>query len=122
MKLLHLGLSLAMLLGSSVAPTQGATRKHTVRAGGFEPVWTWEPQDLTISVGDKVVWKNPTGEEHHVLPYGDAWAGEGWHLEPNGGKGSRVFRKPGEYDYLCEYHAQIVGGICLGQCGTITVE
>ena len=118
-----------LLVGGLVAPApaakaRGETHKVTVE-GGF-PRFTFEPADITISAGDKVVWLNNTSAEHHIQPYAGPWAeGTHGHLEPDGGKASLTFKKPGVYKYYCDlpFHGQLLPGeICAGQCGTVTVN
>lgn len=110
-----------------------ASKKRTVHrveaAGGpITPLWAWDPSEIEISVGDKVVWGNETSTTHHVTPYGGPWEGEGsMHLSVDG-KVRFVFRKPGEYLYRCDFafagveHSLLVGDECIGMCGRIVVE
>ncbi|MGH2756116.1 MAG: cupredoxin domain-containing protein, partial [Actinomycetota bacterium] len=50
----------------------GRRGAHEVEAAGgpVTPLWQWDPSDLQVSVGDKVLWQNETGADHHVTPYG----------------------------------------------------
>lgn len=115
------------------SPGEGAAKKgktHRVEAAGgpITPLWAWDPSELEISVGDKVVWGNETSTTHHVTPYGGPWEGEGsMHLSVDG-KVRFVFRKPGEYLYRCDFafagveHSLLIGDECIGMCGRIVVE
>lgn len=124
-----LALPAALLVGAlgSAAPAALAKGKtHKVTAEGSFPSFRFEPADIDVSVGDKVAWTNNTSAEHHVQPYGGPWEDDAHlHLDPDGGKASFVFKKPGDYKYYCDlpYHGQLLpGDLCAGQCGTITVN
>lgn len=79
----------------------------------------YTPKDITISVGDTVVWTNTQGSHNvngstSVFPsnpesFGNSVAGPGWTL-------THVFSLPGTYDYRCDPHANF------GMVGTVTVE
>lgn len=103
---------------------------HQVEAvgGPVTPLWEWDPSELEIFVGDRVVWRNESGADHHVAPYGGPWEDvDSMHL-PIGGKVGFVFRRPGEYLYRCDFtfagveHSLLVGDECLGMCGRIVVK
>ena len=77
------------------------------------------PKDLTVSVGDTVVWQNNTNVGHNVNgtkttypsnpeSFGNS-VGTNWTY-------SHVFMTPGNYDYRCDPH------YAFGMVGTITVE
>ena len=111
----------------SVAPAAGAKAKtHKVSATGNFPAFRFDPDSVEISVGDKVLWTNTTSSEHHIQPYSGPWAeGTHLHIDADGGKAWFRFTKPGEYKYYCDiaFHGQLLpGGICVGQCGSITVD
>lgn len=115
----------ATTVAIAAAPaTPAATKLHKVEVTGEFPAWRFEPAELTVAVGDKVVWRNPTSAEHHVTPISGPWR-EGAHVHLKAeGKGGLVFTEPGTYRYYCDrqLHGQLVGDVCLGQCGTIIVE
>ncbi|HYI46482.1 MAG TPA: plastocyanin/azurin family copper-binding protein [Actinomycetota bacterium] len=123
------GLVAALLVGALAPGVPAARAKgktHKVGAEGSFPRFSFEPPDIEIATGDKVVWTNNTSAEHHVMPYGGPWDGaEPLHLDADGGKSSFVFKKPGEYLYYCDltFHGQLLpGDLCAGQCGSITVN
>lgn len=115
------------LPASATRATKARPAKHKVEAQGTFPVFRWEPPEIEIAVGDKVVWTNPTSNEHHVTAYDGPWAEGGsfnyLHIPP-GGKGSFRFKEPGTYRYYCDlqFHGQLIGPLCVGQCGTVVVE
>jgi plastocyanin len=103
---------------------------HRVDAAGgpVTPLWEWDPSDLEIQVGHKVVWGNETASGHHVTPSGGPWKDvEAMHL-PTDGKVGFVFDKPGEYLYRCDFafagveHSFLVGDECIGMCGRVVVK
>lgn len=103
---------------------------HQVEATGgpVTPLWEWNPSELEIFVGDKVVWRNGTGADHHVTPHEGPWKDAGAMHLPMGDKVDFVFRRPGEYLYRCDFavagleHSLIVGDECFGMCGRIVVK
>ena len=77
----------------------------------------FDPDALTIGVGDTVTWVNNTDFEDHtstsntgVWDSGDVGPGEIY---------SRTFNSPGTFPYHCIYHANPAG--TSGMIGTITV-
>ncbi len=79
----------------------------------------YDPQDVTINVGDTIRWTNVQGA-HNVngtqgtFPdnpesFGNNVAGPGWEF-------IHVFTTPGEYDYQCDPHVNF------GMVGTVTVS
>lgn len=129
-RLALLALSLLVLAAplSSAAPAARAKGKtHHVHAVGSWPFqYSWDPAEIEIAAGDKVVWMNETSSEHHITPYDGPWPEDiHLHLEGEGSKASFVFKKPGVYKYYCDlqFHGQLLpGGLCFGQCGEITVK
>ncbi len=113
-----------VVLAAVMAAPATARKTHQITAGGgpFGPTWQWQPAELEVAAGDRVTWTNPTGTTHHVT----GWEGE-WdvrlHVSADG-KASHRFRSPGVYRYRCDIpmHSQLIGGVCIGQCGTITVR
>jgi plastocyanin len=106
------------------SPIAAASETHRVEAQGTFPVFRYAPAEITVAAGDKVVWVNTTSNEHHVTPYDGPWAERGpLHLAA-GKKVSFRFKKPGTYRYYCdlEYHGELVGPLCYGQCGTVVVD
>lgn len=114
--------------GSATARGKKRTTHRVDATGGpVTPLWEWDPSELEISVGDKVVWRNEMGSDHHVTPYGGPWEDvDTMHL-PVDGKVGFVFRRPGEYLYRCDFafagveHSLLVGDECIGMCGRIVV-
>lgn len=116
---------------SGSAARQGNKRTtHRVDAAGgpITPLWEWDPSELEVSAGDKVVWRNETGSAHHLTPYEGPWKDVDTKHLPIDGKVGSVFRKPGEYLYRCDFafagieHSLLVGDECIGMCGRIVVK
>jgi plastocyanin len=125
-----------LLMGALVSPaitapidssnSESATTIVEAAPGAVPATWQWVPADISIAVGNKVLWQNPTSEAHAIR----AWDGE-WNLskplEP-GGSVTMRFKEPGVYSYWCPtlLHSDVVYLIdevfCVGMCGTITVE
>lgn len=106
-------LSLAMLTGCFAAHAQQNVAV-AVQSNFFNP------QNITISVGDTVTWTN-TGGVHNVngsqAVYPDNPVGFGSGPAANAPwTYSFVFNTPGSYDYRCDPH------FSLGMTGTVTVE
>ena len=87
------------------------------------PVWAQEvkvdikafmygPKDMTVPVGTKVTWVNDdeiphtVAETHKVFRSGALDTGDSY---------SWVFNTPGEYEYFCALHPQMIGKIVVSQ-------
>ncbi|WP_240938245.1 plastocyanin/azurin family copper-binding protein, partial [Haloarcula rubripromontorii] len=97
----------------------------------------FNPEELTVSVGDKVAWKHAGGEAHNVVAYEEElpegatyWASGGFESESaaregwENGKGAvqsgqsyvHTFETAGEHGYFCVPHE------AAGMVGTVVVE
>lgn len=109
------------------APERSTHKVHAT-GGPVTPLWQWDPSELEIQAGDKVMWLNETGADHHVTPYGGPWKNVKTMYLPIGDEVAFVFRKPGEYLYRCDFafagveHSLLVGDDCIGMCGRIVVK
>lgn len=87
------------------------------------PVWAQEvkvdikafmfgPRDLNVAVGTKVTWVNDdeiphtVAETHKLFRSGALDTGDSY---------SWVFNTPGEYEYFCALHPQMLGKIVVSQ-------
>jgi len=87
------------------------------------PVWAQEvkvdikefmfgPKDLNVAVGTKVTWVNDdeiphtVAETHKLFRSGALDTGDSY---------SWVFNTPGEYEYFCALHPQMLGNIVVSQ-------
>jgi plastocyanin len=108
------GLALASLLVFA-APSQGGTA--TVRATDNK---SWAPGKISVAKGTKVVWKNPSGDDHDFTSYSGKWTKSASLAE--GQSTSFKFRKVGTYKYRCTRHSEMVGTKCEGMCGSVQVR
>jgi plastocyanin len=127
------GTTVALGLGGCLGLTRGETNFDVgMRPSSFDPV------EITVSVGDEVVWENNSSRAHTVtayeggLPEGAAFFASGEYEDEeiarrawqdglggglqNGEQFRHTFEVPGEYLYFCIPHEQ--GGMR----GTIIVE
>lgn len=102
-----LALALAWLPGVSASPQPQATVTVSVADNSFQP------QSLTITAGDTVVWTNNGSNPHTSTSDTGLW--DSGTLSP-GQTFSRVFDTPGTFPYHCAFHQG------LGMVGTITVQ
>lgn len=94
----------AALILAGCAPA-GTT--HTVTIDGLK----YSPAELTVEVGDTVVWKMASGGMPHDVVANDGLFASELMTE---GEFSHTFTEPGVIDYHCTPHPPMVG--------TITVE
>lgn len=75
----------------------------------------FEPKNITIHTGEKIIWINKGKKDHTVTSdNGDFNSG---HIHP-GASVSYTFTKPGTYDYSCTMHSFLM----FGMKGKITVK
>jgi len=87
---------------------------------------SFRPEQLTIQVGDEVLWENNGRNEHNILNIESADEGfetdGAWGIDVEdfqpGDAFSHVFTVPGNYRYFCTIH----GNTDVGMVGTIIVE
>jgi plastocyanin len=104
------------LAASLVLPAAGvAEARERVRARDNE----FRPRRVTVSVNERVVWRNTGNNPHTVTAYRGDWSKDSF---INPGERTRFrFRRAGRYKYLCTIHAFVSGGQCVGMCGRVTV-
>jgi plastocyanin len=99
------------------APSLGdTTRIKAIRRDGK---YLWNKDFVTISKGDKVVWKNPTNVNHTVTFYKGASKNT---TISEGERTSKKFRKRGAFLYRCTIHSKLNDGDCSGMCGHVHVN
>ena len=101
------------------APSLGDT--YRVKASGEPGSFRWQPAERHANVGDRIVWKNPTGVAHTVTAYSNNWSKNV--TIPPGERASQRFRRKGAYLYRCTRpgHSTLENGQCTGMCGKIHV-
>ena len=97
----------ALLLGlydRAAAPAAPAPATHTVNIDGT----TFDPQTLTVKVGDAVVWVNKDPFPHTATAKEGAFdsasidTGRNWTYRTE---------KKGNFDYLCAFHPTMTGSL-----------
>ena len=109
------GVMAAAGMVAASAPSLGATT--TVKATGSD---AWSPVSKTVAAGTKVVWKNPTDDDHNVTAYKGRWSKKSALGE--GASTSFTFRRAGTYKYRCTLHSKLSDGKCQGMCGKIVAR
>jgi len=86
----------AALVALGAAPAVTMQEDHVVQISDK----TFQPDKLTIRVGERVIWKNGDGMDHTVTDIG--------RLKP-GQMGSRTFTREGYFQYHCTIHPNMFG-------------
>jgi plastocyanin len=100
---LFLGLALATgahTYASAVHGKANATKK--VQAIDSNGSFAFSPKTVTVKVGTKVTWSNPSQAPHTVTSKTSSWKFN--KQLPQGGSVSAVFKKAGRYTYYCAIH------------------
>lgn len=105
------------LVGQLAAPAPVFGGAAAVKATDND---SWSPASKSVGKGTKVVWKNPSGDDHNVVSYSGAWSKSS--SLPEGGKTSFKFGKKGTFKYRCSIHSKMEGAKCDGMCGKIVVK
>ncbi|HEV2294643.1 MAG TPA: cupredoxin domain-containing protein [Tepidisphaeraceae bacterium] len=93
---------------SEKAPTtKRAAKTHTIRIKNSK----FSPASLTITAGEKVVWKNDDDKDHTIIADDKSFKSD--NLSPEDDF-EHTFKKSGTFKYGCRYHPR--------EKGTITVE
>lgn len=117
-KVVALGTSAVLsVVGLGVASAPSLAGSVRVKATGSD---RWNPAAKTVAKGSKVVWKNPTDDDHNVKAYQGPWSKAS--SLPEGGSTSFKFRKAGTHKYRCTLHSSLKDGKCEGMCGKIVVR
>src|SRR5262245_3934474 len=98
---IHLVASILLL---AAAAARGATVTNTIAGSAFNP------QNMTINVGDTVVWKNTDFLTHSVVGTGSDPMCGGVFLG-NGATCSTTFNSAGSFPYVCGLHAFMTASI-----------
>lgn len=84
---------------------QKASKTHLVKISGFK----FEPENLTVKLGDKITWKNVDIVPHTATGSNfdskEIAHGKAWSFKP---------KTKGTYKYICSYHP--------GMMATFTVD
>jgi plastocyanin len=103
--LVLVGLSVGVLLSivaERALPANAAPVAATIVEPSEDPdSWAYDPQTLTVSLGDKVTWVN-SGEDVHTVTADDGSFDSG--DMKRGASSSYTFTTPGTYSYSCVPH------------------
>jgi len=124
---------LAVLSGLTLTPAFAVD--HMVVVGGGAGL-AYSPSSLNITVGDTVTFMNKAtdggGGFHNVHTYGtsvttfqcsnDCLGGANSTPSSNAWSDTVAFNTVETVTYHCDQHGSVVGGVCSGMCGTITVN
>jgi plastocyanin len=100
------------LLGTEVnAQKAKAGKTHTVEIVDF----TYKPRDLTIAVGDSVVWVNKCKSCRHTATSDDRKTFDTGPIRGNDKSKVITFTKPGKFPYHCEIHPNMKGSITVAK-------
>ena len=99
---------------TSPTPTDGGVTSGAAIAGLTD---TWDPADVTVSVGDTVTWTwSGSADGHNVLGVDDTAINSG--DKSADGSYSYTFATAGTFNYYCTVHGTADGA---GMAGTVTV-
>jgi plastocyanin len=105
--------TIAVSLFAFVLPAQAATLvKGTCNL-------TWSPRAVTVSKGGTVTWKAVGCGPHTVTSYSSNWSKNT--TIATGSSTSRTFKRTGVFKFRCLFHSSLIGGVCSGMCGKVTV-
>lgn len=99
------------------APSLGDTTR--IKAVKRDGKFVWSKDFISITKGDKVVWKNPTRRKHTVTFY--EGAAKNTTIGP-GERTSKKFKSRGATYYRCTLHSEMNDGQCTGMCGHVHVN
>ncbi len=96
--------STASVTFDMVTPADPNVTEVTLNASSFSPA------DVTIDVGQTVRWVNGQSITHTITPDGHSeWAGVT--VNDEGETFEHTFQNTGAFDYLCQFHAGMVGTV-----------
>jgi len=103
---LPIGLGLVLLVNGQGIGAKPMVKPATVTLEAFQ----FQPDELTVQVGQKVVFTNKDGTPHTVTPVVAGQFEKLGRLLTNESK-MRVFTYKGTYAYFCELHTTMMGRI-----------
>jgi plastocyanin len=93
--------------GPSIPPTAGGT----AAGNGLQVIMTnraYDPQQITVKVGDTVTWVNQDSPQHDVVANNGEFKSK---LFDKGQSFSFTFTKAGTYPYYCSIHPGMTGTV-----------
>ncbi len=104
---LILALALAIVLAGCASAVSNAQAPSQTNQVTMPPSYRFDPVAIRVTAGTTVTWRNTDNFSHSVSVAG----GEFPMLDlPPGASGTITFDQPGEYAYVCTYHAQDMQG------------
>jgi plastocyanin len=103
-------------VASAAAPA--VTFKAQLTGGNF----VWSPNTATITAGQVAAWNNPTTVNHTLDFYTGPWKNVPLQTLTPGKTLQAPARRAGNYSFYCTLHGSLVGGVCSGMCGKLTVQ
>ena len=103
---LVLALALATTLAGCAAVSSAQAPVESAEVT-MPPSYRFDPVAIRVPVGTTVTWRNADNFTHSVRVLNGSFPL--LDLKP-GASGSITFEEPGEYDYICTYHAQDMKG------------
>jgi plastocyanin len=79
----------------------------------------FRPRRVTVSVGERVVWRSTSSRTHTVTAYRGGWSKNTTLVE--GERTSFTFSDRGRFRYRCMFHSTLSDGRCSGMCGVVVV-
>jgi plastocyanin len=104
---LALALALVTVLAGCAAGTQTALAPVETVEVTMPPSYRFDPVAIRVPAGTTVTWHNTDNFTHGVHVDGGSFSTLS--LKP-GESGTMTFDQPGEYAYVCPYHAQNMKG------------
>ncbi|HYO10267.1 MAG TPA: cupredoxin family copper-binding protein [Tepidisphaeraceae bacterium] len=101
--LLMLAVAVAAKAKDDAKPKDDAKAKDEAKIVNIGKL-KYDPAEVTIKAGEKVVWVNKDDNDHTVT------ANDGSFKSENLGRGEKfehTFKKPGRYEYHCRYHPRM---------------
>ncbi len=91
-------------VGANTAPGAAVIHSATVQIDNF----AFTPQNLTVTAGTTVTWKNADDSPHRVADLNGAFTSEALDTEDSY---FHTFAAPGVYKYICSIHPYMKGEI-----------
>jgi plastocyanin len=105
---LALGLALLTVLGGCASAARNAQAPVESAEVTMPPSYRFDPVAIRVPIGTTVTWRNTDNFTHAVSVVTGGFPNLS--LAP-GQSGTISFDQPGEYAYICTYHAQDMKGI-----------
>jgi plastocyanin len=104
---LALGLALLTVLGGCASAAQGTQAPAESAEVTMPPSYRFDPVAIRVPVGTTVTWRNTDNFTHSVSVVAGGFPELSLAPEQFG---TITFDQPGEYAYVCTYHAQDMKG------------